>query len=310
MSSEYPGRRRFAFTVYDDTDVATLENIAPVYTALAERQMRCTKTVWPLNWPGASSNFRDSATLEDPAYAAFVRALADDGFEIGWHNATMESSDRAATERALARFGEVFGCLPRVHANHAYNQENLYWGEARLDSPLLRLLYARLNGRPAGFYQGHCPGTPWFWGDLCQQHFEYVRNLSFDTVNLLSVNPTLPYTDATRPYARWWFSATDAEDADAFVRLLTPSALDALEADGGVCIVATHFGKGFAPGGRLRDDVRGVLDDLARRPGWFVPVGTLLDHLRQTRGGPLPSGEWRRMQWRWAADLVRRRLAA
>jgi hypothetical protein len=46
------------------------------------------------------------------------------------------------------------------------------------------------------------------------------------------------------------------------------------------------------------------------RPMIAVPVGPMLDLLRDQRAtGPLPSDEWRRMQWRWARDLVARRLA-
>ena len=52
---------------------------------------------------------------------------------------------------------------------------------------------------------------------------------------------------------------------------------------------------------------------IAAKPGWFVPVGELLDHLRarrDERDGLLPRAEWRRMQWRWMADLVSRKVAA
>src|SRR5207249_1075031 len=49
-------------------------------------------------------------------------------------------------------------------------------------------------------YQGHRPGSPFWWGDLCVEQIEYVRNLTFSEVNLLRVNPSVPYRDPSRPY--------------------------------------------------------------------------------------------------------------
>ncbi len=303
-----PGGRRFAFTIMDDTDVATVENVQPVYRLLADLGFRTTKTVWPVACPEGSRNFASSETLDDPANLAFVLGLARQGFEIAYHGATMETSTRERTERALARFQGLFGS-PRVYANHAHNRENLYWGEERLDQPLLRLLYSRSNGRPAGYYQGHRDGTEWYWGDLARAHVTYARNLTFAEVNLDRINPTMPYSDARRPLIPWWFSATDAEDVTAFNALLTDEAVDRLEAEAGICLVATHLGKGFCRGGRVDPRARTILEGLARRNGWFVPAGELLDWLRVHRtAGPLPPAEWRRMQWRWARDLAARQL--
>src|SRR5687768_8796569 len=121
----FPDGHRFAFTIIDDTDVATVENVGPVYRLLAELGMRTTKTVWPVPCPEGSRNFGTSQTLDDPAYLAFVLDLAKQGFEIAYHGATMESSKRARTQRALDRFVELFGASPRVYANHSFNRENL-----------------------------------------------------------------------------------------------------------------------------------------------------------------------------------------
>jgi hypothetical protein len=293
--------------VIDDTDVATVENVAPVYRLLEELGMRATKTVWPMSCPEGSRNFASSQTLEDPPYRAFVVDLQRRGFEIASHGATMESSARARTAAGLERFRETFGTDPRIHANHSYNRENLYWGTGRLDDPLLRLLYAPLNGQPRGHYLGHVEGSPYWWGDLCARHVTYVRNLTFTEINLARINPSMPYQDPARPLVPWWFSASDAENVDEFLALCAPAQVDRLEREGGFCIVATHFGKGYAERDAVRGEVRQRLADLARRPGWFPTVGELLDWLRARRTGTtLPSAEWRRMQWRWARDLVAR----
>lgn len=307
----FPGGCRFAFTIIDDTDVATLENIRPVYELLATLGMRTTKTVWPLACPEGSRDYAGSETLDDPAYRDYVLSLRDRGFELTWHAATMESSDRARTIAGFERFRAVVGHPPRVHANHAYNRENLYWGVDRLDEPILRRLFRPFAGVASDHYGGHRPDSPWYWGDLAQAHIDYARNLTFTEIDTLAINPSMPYEDPSRPLVRRWFSASDAEDADAFVALLSDRNLDRLERRGGACIVATHIGKGFAPGGRLDVRVADRLRAVAARRGWFVPVSRLLDHLRaQRRGGPIPAGEWRAMQWRWARDTLRQQWRA
>jgi hypothetical protein len=304
----FPDGRRFAFTIIDDTDVASVENVGPVYRLLEAVGLRTTKTVWPLACPEGSPDFGSSETLEDPAYLEFIRGLRARGFEIAYHGATMESSTRERIERGFARYLDLFGGPPKVYANHAYNRENLYWGADRLDNPLLRTLYARFLGKPADHYQGHRPGSPWWWGDLAGQ-MTYVRNLTFSEINLRRINPAMPYHDPRRALVQWWFSAADAEDVHEFNALLAPESQDRLEREGGICIVATHLGKGFASGGEVHPRTRSLLERLGARPGWFVPVGELLDWLRIARAGAseLPPREWRRMQWRWARDLVSRR---
>ena len=305
----FPGGKRFAFTIFDDTDVSTVENVAPIYRLLERLGMRTTKTVWPVACPEGSPDFGTSETLEDPACLEFVKDLERRGFEITWHGATMESSARARTEAALERFRDVFGHYPRLHANHGMNRENLYWGSARIDDAMLKVLYRLASGQGDGSYLGHVEGTRYWWGDLCELHMQYVRNLTFDDLNLARINPSMPYEDRARPRGRLWFSAADAEDVDEFNHLLRPEQQDELERDGGFSIVATHFGKGFVVNGRVHPLAQERLEALAARSGWFPTAGELLDWLlahRETRH--LGAAEWRVMQWRWAFDLVRRRL--
>ena len=305
----FPGGKRFAFSILDDTDVATMENVGPVYRLLDELKMRTTKTVWPLACPEGSRDFASSQTLEDPEYLDFVRGLRGRGFEITWHGATMEASERERTARGLERFRELMGEYPRIHANHAYNRENLYWGPDRVDQPLLKAVIQRALPTPEGYYAGHHEASPYWWGDLAQRHVEYARNLTFDEVNLARINPSMPYRDPARPLVRWWFSCSDAEDRDEFAELLRPDRQERLEREGGWCIVATHLGKGFTRDGEVDRLVRRRLEMLAARGGWFAPVGEILDFLRARRTmEELPPEEWDRMQWRWARDIVRRKL--
>jgi hypothetical protein len=221
----------------------------------------------------------------------------------------MESSPRERVITALERFREIAGRWPRVHANHAHNRDNLYWGVHRIDFPPVRLFYALTNGHPGDWFQGHVEGSPYWWGDLCRERVEYVRNLTFSEVNLLRINPTLPYRDPRRPLAPWWFSATDAEDCAAFNAILDEAGQERLETEGGVCILATHLGKRYTRDGRVNPRTEALLRRLAARPGWFPTVSELLDWLRTSgTDATLPRAEWRRMQVRWARDLVLRRL--
>lgn len=311
---EFPGGRRFAFTVVDDTDVATIANVKPLYDLLYELGLKATKTVWPVGCPEGSRNFSTSQTLENDDYCAFVLDLQHRGFEISWHGATMESSLRERTEAALARYHEVFDAYPRIHVNHADNRENVYWGAGRVDAPLLRFLFGRLAGRPADYFSGHVEGSPYWWGDHCARHCVYARNLTTNDINTAAFNPSMPYRDPARPLVPWWFSSSDADSVQEFNALIHPRNQDRLEREGGFCIVATHFGKGFVKNGAVDAVTRTYLTELAQRPGWFPPTGELLDWLRVQReqapgGGLLPRGEWRRMQWQWAMDLGRRKVA-
>ena len=45
----YPDNKDFIFTIFDDTDVATLDSIRPIYDYLYSLRIFTTKSVWPLN---------------------------------------------------------------------------------------------------------------------------------------------------------------------------------------------------------------------------------------------------------------------
>jgi hypothetical protein len=307
MSSHpFPGGARFAFTVLDDTDGARVENVAPIYDLFERLGMRTTKTVWPVHCPEGSPDFHVSQTLDDPDYHGFVLDLHRRGFEITWHGPTMESSLRERVERGMDRFRELFGAYPRIHVNHSFNRDNLYWGAERLDDPILKRLVRRFADVPS---DGHRPGTSYWWGDLCSGRIEYARNLTFSGVNTARYNPSMPYRDPRRPLIPWWFSASDAEGVDEFNRLISPANQERLEREGGICIVATHLGKHFVRDGAVNPTTSDLLHRLADRPGWFPAVGELLDWLRERRpDGALPRTEWARMQWAYAARIATTRL--
>lgn len=82
MNPLWPDNNDFAFTIIDDTDDATLDNIKPVYDYLYEKSLFITKTVWMYptrnNIPGTS--------IQNKAYLDYIKELKEKGFEIQLHN--------------------------------------------------------------------------------------------------------------------------------------------------------------------------------------------------------------------------------
>lgn len=280
-AAPYPGGKEFAFTILDDTDDATVARVRPIYELLHELGFRTTKTVWPLACPEGSANFFAAETLADPIYREFVRDLKNRGFEITWHGATMESSDRARTTAGLEHFRREFGNYPVIHPNHATNRENIYWGWKRYNSLPIRAL-ARVAHRH-GRFEGDEETSRFFWGDLCRQHIRYVRNFTFYEVNTLRADAEMPYTLRDTKYVNRWFSTSDAADVSEFLRLVTADRIDHLREDGGVCILSTHLGKGYVRDGRVHPEVRKLLEYVAAQPAWLVPTIEILTHLDSRR---------------------------
>jgi hypothetical protein len=86
----------------------------------------------------------------------------------------------------------------------------------------------------------------------------------------------------------------------SFMRTISEAAQDRLEAEGGACIMYTHFGHGYWNQGRLNPAFTGLMERLSRKNGWFVPVGTLLDYIRSQRGEhTITAGQRAELERRW-----------
>jgi hypothetical protein len=104
---------------------------------------------------------------------------------------------------------------------------------------------------------------------------------------------------------KYWFSSCDGADITRFCETISEANQERLEAQNGVCIMYTHFACGFVKDGRVNPLASQFLRRLAKRPGWFMPVSTLLDFLRQERGAPaIPSDEFASMERRWAREAL------
>lgn len=278
----WPDGKRFAFTIFDDTDWTTMKNGPPVYQVLEDLGFRTTKSVWPI--AGAQKPVVGGETCANPEYREWVLGLQQRGFEIALHNVTYHSSTRDEIVHGIEEFRRMFGTYPRVHANHFTNRDNLYWGPSRLSGVHRRVYTILSRGRTRGFDGGSSEGSPHFWGDLCKERTEYVRNFVFTDINTLKACPHMPYHDPERPFVNHWFASSDGHDLTAFLRTLSPSNQDRLEEEGGACVLYTHLGaRGFCRDGRVNADVVKTLERLAAKGGWFVPVSTLLDFLRARR---------------------------
>lgn len=277
----FPNNKKFAFTVFDDTDDSTIENVGPVYRFLHEIGVHTTKSVWSL--PNVAGARFGGSTLHDRDYLQFVLGLKQQGFEIAIHNVRNFDSPRGLIERGLEDFRKRVGDYPRVQANHHENRDNLYWGPARLSSSASRACYKIATRFKNSESNGHKRDSQFFWGDICRERITYVRNFVFDDVNLDGVNPTMPYHDPGRPFVNYWFSSSEGSNVGSFCRTISEANQDRLEAEGGVCIMYTHFASGFA-NGTLHPRFESLMRRLAAKDGWFVPVSTLLDHLRNQRG--------------------------
>lgn len=299
----WPEGKAFAFTIFDDTDLATMANVPAVYAFLEELGLRTTKSVWPIQ--GRQRPRVGGLTCEEPAYREWVRSLQQTGFEIALHGVTHSTALRADVERGLDDFRQFFGTDPVCHANHTGARDSIYWGAARLSGGQ-RLVYRALHTWRDESWYGHLPEAPEFWGDLCRDRVRYVRNFVFGDINTLKACPVMPYHDSERPYVNGWFASSEGGDLTRFLDTVDDAALDRLEAEGGACIMYCHLAKGFSDDGRIDPEFARVMRRLARSNGWFVPVGTLLDHLRDTAGElhPITAPERTHLERAWLRHKV------
>ena len=303
----WPDGKRFAFTVFDDTDRGTMANLPPVYDLLAKLGFRTTKSVWPVRGEGEAMIPGD--TCDDPDYLEWVLDLQKQGFEIGFHNATFHTSERAETLEAIDRFKSLFGHDPLTFANHASNEEAIYWGRARL-SGARAIAYDAirwLTRRPQ--FRGHNANSPLFWGDICRDRVRYVRNFVFTDINTLAQCPQMPYHDSDRPFVNYWYASTEGATVDEFCDAIQSENQERLEKEGGACIMYTHFGKGFVENGKLHDRFASLMTELAARGGWFPTTVELLDYLREHgRGQDIMRNERIGLESRWLGSIIKRKL--
>jgi len=276
----WPDGKRFAFTIFDDPDSQTWEAGREVYAVLRDLGFRTTKGLWPMGPIRAPSDH--GLTCAYPGYTDWVNSLIAVGFEAGYHNATSHTCTREETEIGLELFRSQFGAYPRTMAHHYNCDENLYWGDARL-SGWRRVAYNLLTRcQNRNKFYGHVEGHPYFWGDLCHDRITYCRSFTFGDINTLKAWRHFPYHDPLRPLVRHWYASSEGSNKNRACHVLAEANQERLEEEGGLCIMYTHFGHGYY-NGSVDQRFIAVMKRLASRPGWFAPVGQVLDFMRSQR---------------------------
>ncbi|MDZ4722836.1 MAG: hypothetical protein SGI97_02860 [candidate division Zixibacteria bacterium] len=294
----WPNNKQFAFTIFDDTDLATLQNVGPVYSLITDLGFHITKSVWP--FAGTLPHPTMGATCEDAEYVDWLFRLREQGHEIGYHMATWHTSNRERTELALQRFEKLLGSSPSAMANHSSCEENIYWGPDRLSGIRKQLYNAVTFGRYRNKFRGHREGDQLFWGDLCLEKIRYVRNFIYPEMNTLKLCPVMPYYDPERPFVQAWYASSEGPEIISFNRLLGEANQDRLESEGGACIVYTHLGAGFYKNEKVDSQFVMLMSRLSKKNGWFVPVTGLLDYLRSRNGLHVITERTRaRLEWQW-----------
>jgi hypothetical protein len=296
----YPDGKTFAFTIIDDTDMATLETVRPVYDFLFSLGLRTTKTIWVKNSGRAPAHAGDAGdTLERADYAQYLRELSRRNFEIALHNICSQSAERDHVTAGLERFKEFFGEYPKINVHHEKNRENLYFAFAQTGgarpgpfrSSLFRTLYRMVDGirgdAPLDNHgcSGEDPKSPYFWGDVCRSKIRYVRsNLFFRELNTLNCNPLMPYTSSETPFVNYWFDSSNGQNAGCFNSILRDEQISRLKSERGCSILYTHFGMGFVSANQgkleLNPESRRRLQAIAGdSDGWYAPTSEILDRL-------------------------------
>jgi len=295
----WPEGKRFAFTVFDDTDDSTLSNTRSVYSFLHDRGFRTTKSCWPTSTV-ADERAHMGQTCDDADYLRWLLELQSKGFEIGWHGSSWHSVGREHVFSAMDRFADLFKQYPRTATNHTRNAEGMYWAGYRLTG-WRRIAYTLLTGfRNLGKYEGHIESSDYFWGDLCKEKVKYYRNFVFQDINTLKACPFMPYHDPVEPYVNHWFASSNGGNVRDYSKCIAERNQDRLEEEGGACIMYAHFARGFDEGGKLNEQFETLMDRLAKKSGWFVPVGTLLDYLLEKNGHhDITNVQRRRLERKW-----------
>jgi len=304
---QWPESRRFAFTIFDDPDGQSLSVTRLVYSFLADLGFRTSIGVWPLGIRRKVNSGGETCANHD--YRSFLQELQQKGFEIAFHNAAPHSSTREEVIESLDLFRSYFGSDPMAMANH-YNTDAMYWGPARVGGWRRAVYNLATGGRNQKSFFGHVEGHSSFWGDVCRDRIRYCRNFVYADINTLRMCPWMPYSDPLRPYVHYWYAGSEGAQGGAFLRTLRNQHQDRLEAEGGVCIMYTHFGHGFVENGKLTAEFQRVMQRLAAKNGWFVPVSGLLDFLMKTKGpAVLDDKVRRRLETRWLREKLSRRTS-
>ncbi|MBL0686546.1 MAG: hypothetical protein JJV94_01795 [Sulfurospirillum sp.] len=268
----------FIFTIFDDTDNSTIENIKPVYNYLYKNKIFITKSVWSKEVKNGNNFTGDS--LENEDYLNFILELKKKGFEIALHNVGSGQFVREEIIEGVEKYKELIDEYPNIHVNHSSNSDNIYWGGVRFMFPF-NYIYTFFNKKR---YYGEIEDSPFFWGDIVKKHIKYVRSHTFYDINTIKSDPYMPYIENSKSkYSNFWFSSTDALDITNFNTMVSPNNIDKLIDENGISIIYTHFASGFVKDGQLDKEFKKNIEYLSSKNGLFIPISKLLDFLLEKK---------------------------
>lgn len=269
----WPENKQFAFTIIDDTDHATFNNIKPVYDFLYEKNILTTKTVWV--YP--SRDRFSGGCLTEKDYSCFILDLKQKGFEIASHGVGSGVFNRKEILEGFEIYKKILGKYPDIHINHSKNPDNIYWGNQSFH--FLLKLYSKLRNSKENYY-GTDEKSEYFWGDFVKENIQYIRHWTCDQVNTLSFDPKMPFRDKNKKYANFFFSSSDGSDIEKFNKLVEKKNIDKLKKEKGLCVVYVHFASGFVREGVLDKEFQEKMIFLSEQNGWFVPASKILNYLK------------------------------
>ena len=287
--SPYPHGKNFAFTITDDPDNATLENMMPIYDFLSTIGLKTTIAVWVRN-PERSNGMPDTPrqwrhppdSCHRPEYLAYLKQLQAKGFEIALHTVSAGNDVRAITAAGYEDFRRLFSYYPRINIMHSNNLENVYWGPNIVANSRIRSMIRLLPGKARYPWGGDDPKSMYFWGDILKAHTKYVRLWGTADINTLKFNPSMPYHNPDTPYVNYWFSFSDGWNGKTFLLLTSHANIERLVNERGASIVYAHLSASkelCSVGGLNPRFVDQMLFLASRKDGWFVTASELLNRL-------------------------------
>jgi hypothetical protein len=272
--------KNFYFTIIDDTDDATLENIKPVYDFLTEKGIFITKTVWV--YPPRDENSKGDS-LQRPEYTKYIKELHERGFEIALHNVGSGDYTRNEILQGIEEFKEKLGFYPKIHINHSYNKDSIYGGSKRFNWPF-NWVISKIYPQYRDGFEGDVESSKFYWGDKHKEIIKYSRSHEFGLLNTLKIDKHTPYFDSKRSkYTNFWFSCSFAPNQNVFSHLLSKKNIDKLVNSNGTSIVYTHFGYFFKNGKLDNKFIESINYLSSKKNGIYKPVTNLLDDIALER---------------------------
>ena len=281
----WPSPHRFAFGITDDPDQSRTPRVRAIYDECACHGISPTRGLW-VTAPNRECGLvnqtppDDGVTLEDEDHLELCRELQTRGIEMSWHGASSGNNTRTESVEALEHFERTLGAAPRLITFHSHNAENVHWGAGSFRPGFIRWIAGALVPRKTERFEGDDPESPYGWSDVVRERFDYARLYRTLNVDVLRVNPSMPYHSPSRPDIRFWFSAT-AQDLNALRRINKRSVRKLRKRDG-LCMLYAHLAE------KLVDDNGNVIPEAKRvfsligdqDDCWCSGASAILDRLR------------------------------